>query len=120
MRFKLVGGTLDKCAGILFNVKPNGDYLTVRFNGTEDNLVLWKFEQGKRSFVKKGVENVPITMNTWHNMKIVVKGAQLEGWLDGRKLLDYTLPAPVTGKVGLWSKTDSMSEFDDFTVKTAR
>jgi hypothetical protein len=120
MRFKLVGGTLDKCAGILFNVKPNGDYLAVRFNGTEDNLVLWKFEQGKRSFVKKGVENVPIAMNTWHDMKIVVNGTQLEGWLDGRKLLDYTLPAPVTGKVGLWSKTDSMSEFDDFVVKGAR
>ncbi|MFL5606399.1 MAG: family 16 glycoside hydrolase [Gemmatimonadaceae bacterium] len=120
MRFKLVGGTLDKCAGILFNVKPNGDYLTVRFNGTEDNLVLWKFEQGKRSFVKKGVENVPIAMNTWHDMKIVVKGTQLEGWLDGRKLLDYTLPASVTGKVGLWSKTDSMSEFDDFVVRASR
>jgi hypothetical protein len=119
MRFKLVGGTLDRCAGILFNVKPNGDYLTVRFNGTEDNLVLWKFEQGKRSFVKKGVENVPIAMNTWHDMKIVVKGTQLEGWLDGRKLLDYTLPAPVTGKVGLWSKTDSMSEFDDFGVRAS-
>jgi hypothetical protein len=120
MRFKLVGGTLDKCAGILFNVKPNGDYLAVRFNGTEDNLVLWKFEQGKRSFVKKGVENVPIAMNTWHDMKIVVAGTQLEGWLDGRKLLDYTLPAPVTGKVGLWSKTDSMSEFDDFVVRPIR
>ena len=120
MRFKLVGGNLDKCAGILFNVKPNGDYLTVRFNGTEDNLVLWKFEQGKRSFVKKGVENVPIPMNTWHDMKIVVKGTALEGWLDGRKLLDYTLPAPVSGKVGLWSKTDSMSEFDDYRVVIAK
>jgi hypothetical protein len=120
MRFKLVGGTLDKCAGILFSVKPNGDYLTVRFNGTEDNLVLWKFEQGKRSFVKKGVENVPIAMNTWHDMKIVVKGMELEGWLDGRKLLDYTLPSPVSGKVGLWSKTDSMSEFDDFVVRASR
>jgi hypothetical protein len=120
MRFKLVGGTLDKCAGILFNVKPNGDYLTVRFNGTEDNLVLWKFEQGKRSFVKKGVENVPIAMNSWHDMKIVVRGTALEGWLDGRKLLDYTLPAPVSGKVGLWSKTDSMSEFDDYRVTPAK
>jgi hypothetical protein len=120
MRFKLVGGTLDKCAGILFDVKPNGDYLAVRFNGTEDNLVLWKFEQGKRSFVKKGVENVPIAMNTWHDMKIVVAGTQLEGWLDGRKLLEHTLSAPVTGKVGLWSKTDSMSEFDDFVVRASR
>jgi hypothetical protein len=120
MRFKLVGGTLDRCAGILFDVQPNGDYLAVRFNGTEDNLVLWKFVNGKRSFVKKGIENVPLPMNTWHGMKIVVKGTQLEGWLDGRKLLDYTLERAVTGKVGLWSKTDSMSEFDSFVVTEGR
>jgi hypothetical protein len=117
-RFKLVGGTLDRCAGILFNVQPNGDYLTVRFNGTEDNLVLWKFVNGKRSFVKRGTENVPIANGTWHDMKVVVNGTQLEGWLDGKKLLDYTLEAPVSGKVGLWSKTDSMSEFDGFEVKS--
>ena len=46
---KMIGGTLDRCAGLLFNVKPNGDYLTVRFNGTEDNVVLWKFVNGVRS-----------------------------------------------------------------------
>jgi len=47
----------DQCAGILFNLKPNGDYLTVRFNGKEDNLVvLWTFSKGKRSFVKRGSE----------------------------------------------------------------
>ena len=51
--FKLVDGKLDSCAGILFNLKPNGDYLTVRFNGKEDNVVLWTFNKGKRSFVKK-------------------------------------------------------------------
>ena len=53
VRFMMIGGTLDRCGGILFNVKPNGDYLTVRFNGTEDNLVLWTFNEGKRSFVKR-------------------------------------------------------------------
>src|SRR6185295_13535632 len=62
IRFKLVEGTLDQCAGILFNLKPNGDYLTVRFNGKEDNLVLWTFNKGKRSFVKKGTENMPLAM----------------------------------------------------------
>src|SRR5215218_8805989 len=43
MRFRLLGGQLDQCAGILFNLQPNGDYLTVRFNAKEDNLVLWTF-----------------------------------------------------------------------------
>jgi len=119
IRFKLLGGALDQCAGILFNLKPNGDYLAVRFNGKEDNLVLWTFDKGKRSFVKKGEKDVPLALREWHTMKIVVKGTQLEGWLNGEKLLDYTLPAPVSGKVGVWSKTDSIAEFDEFTVAPA-
>lgn len=119
MRFKLIGGALDQCAGILFNLKPNGDYLTVRFNGKEDNLVLWTFDKGKRSFVKKGVKDVHIDFNTWHTMKIAVHGTQLEGYLDDEKLLDYTLAAPVSGKVGVWSKTDSISELDDYVVTAA-
>lgn len=119
IRFKLIGGALDQCAGILFNLKPNGDYLAVRFNGKEDNLVLWTFDKGKRSFVKKGVKDVHIPFKEWHTMKIAVHGTQLEGYLDGEKLLDYTLAAPVSGKVGVWSKTDSISEFADYTVTPA-
>ena len=116
VRFQMIGGTLDRCAGILFDLKPNGDYLAVRFNGTEDNLVLWTFNNGKRSFVKRGSENVPLELGTWNEIKVAVHGTQLQGYLDGKLLLDYTLKAPVSGKVGLWSKTDSMSEFADFTV----
>ena len=116
MRFRLLGGQLDQCAGILFNLKTNGDYLAVRFNGKEDNLVLWTFKAGKRSFVKKGAHDVPLKMGDWHRMKIAVDGTQLRGYLDDELLLEYTLEAPVSGKVGLWSKTDSVSQFDDYTV----
>ncbi len=116
VRFKMVGGTLDRCAGILFNVKPNGDYLTVRFNGTEDNVVLWTFNNGKRSFVKRGPENYPLELGTWHELSVTIKGTQLRASLDGKPALEYTLPAPVSGKIGLWSKTDSMTEFEGFTV----
>src|SRR6185295_7030642 len=73
VRFKLVAGQLDQCAGILFNLKPNGDYLAVRFNGKENNVVLWTFNQGKRSFVKRGSENVPLQMNTWHTLQVSVQ-----------------------------------------------
>jgi hypothetical protein len=116
LRFKLVAGQLDQCAGILFNLKPNGDYLAVRFNGKEDNVVLWTFKQGKRSFVKKGSENVPLAMNTWHNLQISVHGTNLQASLDGKHLIDYTLAEPVSGKVGVWSKTDSVSYFNDYSV----
>src|SRR6476659_10732914 len=116
MRFKLVDGKLDSCAGILFNLKPNGDYLTVRFNGKEDNVVLWTFVKGKRSFVKKGSENVPLQLNTWHSLEISVQGTNLQASLDGKHLLDYTLTESVSGKIGVWSKTDSVSYFDQYTV----
>jgi hypothetical protein len=69
--------------------------------------------------VKRAAENVPLELGTWHELKIGVHGMQLEGYLDGRRLLEHTLKAPVSGKVGLWSKTDSMSEFADFTVTRA-
>jgi len=119
MRFQIVEGALDQCAGILFNVKPNGDYLTVRFNGKEDNLVLWTFNKGTRKFVKKGSEDMPLKTREWYSMKIAVQGTRLESYLNGKLLLQYTLPEAVSGKVGVWSKTDSVSYFDDYTVTPA-
>src|SRR6266536_1091483 len=105
-----------KVTGILFNLKPNGDYLTVRFNGMEDNLVLWTFNKGVRKFVKRGTEDAPLKLKEWYTIQIAVQGTRLEGYLNGKKLLDYTLGEPVSGKVGVWSKTDSVSYYDDFRV----
>ena len=116
MRFRIVAGQLDQCAGILFNLKSNGDYLTVRFNGMEDNVVLWTFNKGVRKFVKRGSENFPLARNQWHTLQISVHGTNLQASLNGKHLLDYTLAEPVSGRVGVWSKTDSVSYFDDFTV----
>src|ERR1700730_16562377 len=82
MRFQIVEGALDQCAGILFNLKPNGDYLTVRFNGKEDNLVLWTFNKGVRKFVKRAPEEVPLKTKEWYTMKIAVRGTKLEGYLN--------------------------------------
>jgi hypothetical protein len=117
VRFQMVGGALDRCAGILFNVKPNGDYLTVRYNGTEDNVVLWTFNNGVRKFVNRAPTLVPLELGTWHTLRISVHGTSLKSWLDDEPMHDYTLSEPVSGKIGVWSKTDSMVEFDDFTVR---
>lgn len=119
IRFKLISGQLDSCAGILFNLKPNGDYLTVRFNGKEDNVVLWTFNKGKRSFVKRGSENVPLERNKWYSLKVAIHASALQAYLNDKLLLEYTLPEPVSGKIGVWSKTDSVSYFDDYVVTPA-
>jgi hypothetical protein len=116
IRFKIVAGQLDECAGILFNLKQNGDYLTVRFNGMEDNVVLWTFNKGVRKFVKRAPENLPLAKNVWHTLQISVHGTNLQASLNGKHVFDYTLAEAVSGKVGVWSKTDSVIYYDDFTV----
>jgi hypothetical protein len=118
LRFKGISGRIDQGAGILFNLKTNGDYLTVRANPLENNLVLWKFEKGRRSSVK-WVRDVPTPSKTWHDLKVVIKGNTVEGYLNGKLYLAHELAQPVSGKVGVWSKADSHMYIDDYHVVVA-
>jgi hypothetical protein len=118
VRFEGISGRIDQGAGLLFNLKPNGDYLTVRANPLENNLVLWKFEKGKRSSVK-WIRNTPTPSHQWHDLKVRISGAKVEGYLDGKLYLEHTLPEPVSGRIGLWSKADSHVYFNDFAVTPA-
>ena len=118
VRFEGISGRIDQGAGILFNLKPNGDYLTIRANPLENNLVLWKFEKGKRSSVN-WIRNTPTATRQWHDLKVRIAGTKVEGYLDGKLYLEHVLPQPVSGRIGLWSKADSHVYFDDFTVTPA-
>jgi hypothetical protein len=118
VRFEGISGRIDQGAGILFNLKTNGDYLTVRANPLENNLVLWKFEKGKRSSVK-WIRNTPTATHQWHDLKVRIAGTKVEGYLDSKLYLEHVLSEPVAGRVGLWSKADSHMYFDNYTVMPA-
>ena len=142
VKFKTVAGDVDRASGILFNVKPNGDWLAMRYNDTENNIALWEFHNGIRRSVKRGPERTwMLDRAAWHELKTTIDGASLRVWIDGQPALDYTLGSapgpgrnnaapnpelfpdtnpvlkpPVSGRVGLWSKTDSTSYFKDYVV----
>jgi hypothetical protein len=118
VRFEGLSGRIDQGAGILFNLKPNGDYLTIRANCLENNLVLWKVEKGKRSSVS-WVRNTPTATHQWHDLRVRISGTKVEGYLDGKLYLQHTLTQPVSGRIGLWSKADSHMYFSDYTVTSA-
>src|SRR5215212_3081685 len=113
VRFEGISGRIDQGAGILFNLKPNGDYLTVRANPLEDNLVLWKFEKGKRSSVK-WIRNTPTATRQWHELKVRIAGSKVQAFLNGKLYLEHSLSEPVSGRIGLWSKADSYVYFTDY------
>ena len=118
VRFEGLSGRIDQGAGILFNLKPNGDYLTIRANCLENNLVLWKFEKGKRSSVK-WIRDTPTPTRQWHDLKVRIDGPKIEASLDGKRYLEHTWTEPISGRIGLWSKADSHMYFDDYTVTPA-
>ncbi len=81
MKFKTVGGDADRCSGILFNVKPNGDWLAVRFNDTENNVALWEFHNGIRRNLMFSDRAKPFMLDraAWHELKLVGGGREREG-----------------------------------------
>jgi 3-keto-disaccharide hydrolase len=115
--FKAISGKEDQAAGIAFNIRETGEYLAVRANALENNLILFSFANGTRSHVLN-VENVPTVPNKWHTLKVVIKGNKIEGYVDDKKYLDYTLQENVRGRIGLWSKSDSHVLFKSFIVQS--
>jgi hypothetical protein len=116
MRFKVVGGNIDQDCGLLFDYQPNGDYQALRSDTQENNLLLYRWRQGQPLPLKR-VLNVQTTFREWHEQTLVVSGRRVTGFLDGTQWLRVDLDAPVSGRVGLWSKTDTVVLFDRFTVE---
>jgi len=119
LRFQATAGRVDQASGILFDLKSNGNYYALRANALENNLALWRVVKGKREAVK-WARNLTITRGHWHELKVVVKGRSLEGYLDGNRFLEHTLDQPVTGHVGIWTKADSVCLFERFMVAASR
>jgi hypothetical protein len=145
VKFKTIAGDSDRASGILFNVKPNGDWLAVRYNDTENNVALWEFHNGIRRNVRFSDRSKPFMLDraAWHELKLEIDNATLKTSLDGTLALEYTLGSqpgpgrnntppnpdlfpennpvlrpPVNGRIGLWAKTDSTSYFKDYIVSS--
>jgi hypothetical protein len=143
VKFKTISGDADRASGILFNLKPNGEWLCVRYNDTENNVGLWEFHNGVRRLVKFSDRTKPFMLDKalWHDLVLTVAGPNITVTVDGVVAVEYvlgTVPGPgrsgaapnpdlfaennpvlrppVSGKVGLWSKTDSTVLFKDYVI----
>ncbi len=115
--FKAVSGRIDQAAGIAFNIKQNGDYLVIRANPLENNMVMFKMERGSRSVVQ-WIRNIPISSGKWYALKVVIKDNKVEGYLNDKRYITYEQKEKLEGKIGLWSKSDSYVFFDNFIART--
>jgi hypothetical protein len=115
--FKAVRGKNDRGGGIVWRYRDADNYYIARMNPLEDNYRVYKVVNGKR--LQLGTkEDLKVPTGEWHTLKIKMVGDHIECFLDGKKQLDVrddTLRG--AGQVGLWSKSDAQTYFDDFAVK---
>lgn len=123
VRFKTLSGAVDASAGIVFRYRDPGNYYVVRANALEDNVVAYRTVNGTRSNISiKGRSDAygvkaKVPHRQWNTLRVIAKGSVFEVFLNDRKLfdsVDTTFATP--GKIGLWTKADSVTQFDDLRV----
>jgi hypothetical protein len=112
--FKAVAGEADQGGGFVWRYLDHNNYYICRMNPLEDNYRVYHVVNGKRVQIG-GKEGIKVPTGEWHKLKVEVKGNKMEGYLDGNKIWEVTDDTfKEAGKVGLWSKADAQTRFDDF------
>jgi hypothetical protein len=107
-------GEIDQGGGLVWRAQDKNNYYLARYNPLEDNYRLYKVANGKRELFKNA--DIKATPG-WHTLRITMKGRHIECYLDGKKYLEFDDGTfPQEGKIGLWSKADAQSYFDDLTL----
>jgi hypothetical protein len=115
--FKPVSGTVDQAAGLVARYRDRDNYYVVRANALENNVRLYKVERGNRQ--QFAGANVQVTSGEWHTLALEVKGMHFRVFFDEALLFEADNGTfKKAGKVGLWTKADSVTHFDDLRVKT--
>jgi hypothetical protein len=127
VKFKAVAGSEDRAAGVVWRARDANNYYVARANALEDNFVLYKTVDGRRSALeivgRKGGYGVSVAVpaSTWHSLRVDFNGTRFTASFNGKRMFeveDSTFSD--AGMVGLWTKADSVTLFDEVTYDAAK
>jgi hypothetical protein len=114
VKFKPVAGKEDQAGGVIWRMQDANNYYIARANALEDNVTIYHTINGKRVAFKS--INTKVTSGAWHTLRVDFAGNKFTVTFDGNKVIDATDESFANaGKVGVWTKADSVTEFDNFT-----
>jgi hypothetical protein len=115
VQFKAISGKGDQGAGLVWRYRDQNNYYITRCNALEDNCTIYHVINGRRQAFKN--QNVKVASNVWHALRVEAVGDHFVVTFDGKIVLDARDQTfKDAGKVGLWTKADSVMAFDDFSV----
>jgi hypothetical protein len=119
VKFKSISGKEDQAGGLVWRWKDGDNYYVARANALEDNVSLYYAQNGSRKTLK--YVDAPVARNAWHTLRVEFSVKRIRVILDGRAYIemddDHISGA---GAIGVWTKADSVTAFDDFSYAAAR
>lgn len=116
VHFKAISGKEDQAGGLIFRVQDKDNYYILRANALEDNVNFYIYRGGRRSILRGA--DIRVASGTWHELRVEVQGNQFRGFLGGQQVADASDDSYKTGGIGLWTKADSVTCFDDVHLTT--
>ena len=118
VKFKPISGKEDQAGGLVWRWKDGDNYYVARANALENNVSLYYTTKGRRNTLK--YVDAPVPGNTWHTLRVEFAGKRIRVIFDGKPYIemdDAHIAGP--GAVGMWTKADSVTLFDDFAYGAA-
>lgn len=113
VKFKPVSGGEDQAGGVIWRAKDSDNYYIARANALEDNVTIYHTINGRRVSFKN--TNTKVSSGEWHTLRVDFAGNKFTVTFDGKKVIEATDDSfKDAGKVGVWTKADSVTLFDDF------
>ncbi len=119
VKFKALEGKEDQAGGVVWRWKDGDHYYVARANALENNVSLYYTEAGRRNTLK--YVDAPVPPKVWHTLRVEFSGRRISVALNGKTIIeieDSHIPGP--GAVGMWTKADSVTAFDDFSYGTRK
>jgi hypothetical protein len=114
VKFKPIAGKEDQAGGVIWRCKDADNYYVARANALEDNVTIYHTINGKR--IEKKRAKMKVASNQWHTLRVDFQGNHFTVTFDGQAALEWKDETfTEAGKVGVWTKADSVTLFDDFT-----
>ncbi len=113
VKFKPVSGKEDQAGGVAWRLKDADNYYIARANALEGNVTIYDTVNGRRTERKR--TNMKVATNQWHTLRVDFQGSHFTVTFDGKKAIEWDDQTfKDAGKVGVWTKADSVTLFDDF------
>lgn len=114
VKFKAISGKEDQAGGVVWRAKDSDNYYIARANALENNVTIYHTIKGRRTEKKRA--NMKVAPNAWHTLRVDFQGSHVTVTLDKQKAIEWDDDTfKDAGKVGVWTKADSVTLFDDFT-----